>query len=177
MSFIMDLLDRNLEAKSKIYKDPSLSYVFLMNNSRYMVQKTKDTKLGTILGDVLIQKYTTKVRQHHKNYQRNSWSKVLECLKLDNNDSMQPNEVENSMKKKLKSFNMLFGEICRVQRSWFICDKHLKREIIISIVKLLLPSYAKFIRRFQRVLQPGKNAYKYVKYNMEDIATGLDNLF
>jgi len=162
MSFIMELLDRNLEAKSKIYKDPSLSYVFLMNNSRYMVQKTKDSELGTILGDVLIQKHTTKVRQHHMNYQRNSWSKVLECLKLDNIDSMHLNEVASSMKKKLKSLNMLFGEICRVQPSWFICDKHLKKEIIISIVKILLPSYAKFIRRFQRVLQLGKNANKYI---------------
>jgi hypothetical protein len=90
---------------------------------------------------------------------------------------MQPNEEANSMEKKLKSFNMLFEKICRVQSSWFIFDKHLKREIITSIVKVLLPAYAKFIRRFQRVLQLGKNADKFIKYEMEDIATGLDDLF
>jgi hypothetical protein len=148
-----------------------------MNNCRYIVLHIKDTELGSILGNAVIQKHTAKGRQHHANYQRNSWNKVLEFLKLDSNASMQPNEEANSMEKKLKSFNMLFEKICRVQSSWFIFDKHLKREIITSIVKLLLPAYAKFIRRFQRVLQLGKNADKFIKYEMEDIATGLDDLF
>jgi hypothetical protein len=177
MGLIMELLDRNLEAKSKIYEDPTLCHVFLMNNCRYIVLHIKDSELGSILGNAVIQKHTAKVRQHHANYQRNSWNKVLEFLTLDGNASMQPNEEANSMEKKLKSFNMLFEKICRVQSSWFIFDKHLKREIITSIVKVLLPAYAKFIRRFQRVLQLGKNADKFIKYEMEDIATGLDDLF
>ncbi|TKY56547.1 Exocyst complex component EXO70B1 [Spatholobus suberectus] len=33
MGWIMKLLESNLKAKSKIYKDPALFYVFLMNNS------------------------------------------------------------------------------------------------------------------------------------------------
>ncbi|KAK2376576.1 exocyst complex component EXO70B1 [Trifolium repens] len=177
MGLIMELLDRNLEAKSKIYEDPTLCYVFLMNNCRYIVLHIKGGELGSILGDAVIQKHTAKGRHYHANYQRNSWNKVLEFLTLDGNASMQPNEEASSMKEKLNSFNMLFEKICRVQSSWFIFDKHLKRKIITSIVKLLLPAYAKFIRRFQRVLQLGKNADKFIKYEMEDIATGLDDLF
>jgi len=34
-----------------------------MNNCLYIVQATKNSELETILGDVLIQKHTTKVRQ------------------------------------------------------------------------------------------------------------------
>ncbi|PNX72097.1 exocyst complex component, partial [Trifolium pratense] len=146
IGLIMELLNRNLEAKSKIYKDPTLCYVFLMNNCRYILLHIKDSELGSILGDAVIQKHTAKVRLHHANYQSNSWNKMLEFLKLDTNASMQPNEEANSMKMKLKSFNMHFEKICRVQSSWFIFDKHLKREIITSIVKDLLPAYAKFIR-------------------------------
>ncbi|XP_061338669.1 exocyst complex component EXO70B1-like [Gastrolobium bilobum] len=63
MDWIMELMESNLEAKSRIYKDPALCYVFFMNNDRYIVQKTKDGELGTLLGDDWIRKHTAKVRQ------------------------------------------------------------------------------------------------------------------
>ncbi|MQL05446.1 exocyst complex component EXO70, partial [Escherichia coli] len=69
MDWIMELLESNLEAKSKIYRDSALSYVFLMNNGRYIVQKAKDSELGTLLGDDWIRKHTAKVRQYHVHYQ------------------------------------------------------------------------------------------------------------
>ncbi|XP_058758455.1 exocyst complex component EXO70B1-like [Vicia villosa] len=84
MDWIMELLDSNLEAKSRIYKDPALCY--------------------------------------------------------ENSGSVPPNAIAKSMKEKLKSFNALFDELCRVQSSWFIFDEQLKEEIRISIEKLLLPA-------------------------------------
>lgn len=50
MDWIMEQLESNLEANSKIYKDTALCYVFLMKNVKYIVQKTKDSELGTLLG-------------------------------------------------------------------------------------------------------------------------------
>lgn len=35
ISYVIELLDTNLETKSTHYKDPSLRYIFLMNNNRY----------------------------------------------------------------------------------------------------------------------------------------------
>jgi len=72
MDWIMELLESNLEAKSKSYRDPALCYIFLMNNCSYIVQKTEDSELETILGDVVIQKHTAKVRQYREHYQRSS---------------------------------------------------------------------------------------------------------
>ncbi|PNX85186.1 exocyst complex component, partial [Trifolium pratense] len=69
MDWIMELLESNLEAKSKIYKDPALCYVFLMNNCRYIVQKAEDSELGSLLGDDWIKKHTAKIRQYHVQYQ------------------------------------------------------------------------------------------------------------
>jgi len=113
MGLIIEILERNLEVKSEIYKDPALCYVFLMNNCCYIVRKTENNELGTILGDDQIQKHTAKVRQHHEKYQRSHG--VLDFVKLDNNGPMQPNEVAKSMKNNLKSFNMVFEEICSIQ--------------------------------------------------------------
>lgn len=38
---IMEMLDASLEAKSNLYRDPSLHDIFLMNNGRYILQKSK----------------------------------------------------------------------------------------------------------------------------------------
>ncbi|KAJ1386246.1 Exocyst complex component Exo70 [Sesbania bispinosa] len=177
MDWIMELLESNLEAKSKIYKDPALCYVFLMNNGRYIVQKSKDSELGTLLGDDWIRKHTAKVRQYHVHYQRSSWNKVLGILKLDSNGSVPPNAVAKSMKEKLKSFNMMFEDICRVQSSWFVFDEQLREEIRISLEKILLPAYGNFIGRFQSVPELGKHADKYIKYGTEEIEARLNDLF
>jgi len=177
MGVIVELLEINLEAKAKMYKDPALCHLFLMNNCCYIVQKIKNSELETILGDFLIQKHTVKVRQHHENYQRSSWNKVLDFLKLDNNGTMQPKEIAKSMKNNLKSFNEVFGEICRVQSEWFVFDEKLKEEIKISIAKTLLPAYGNFIERFQSSPELHQHAEKYIKYGVEDIKAGLGDLF
>lgn len=116
------------ECRDGLHYDPTLCHLFLMNNCLYIVQTTKNSELETILGGVMIQKHTTKVRQHHESYRRSSWNKVLDFLKLDNNVPMQPNEVAKSMKNNLKSFNMVFGEICSVQSAWFVFDELLRKK-------------------------------------------------
>ncbi|KAL6189165.1 hypothetical protein ACLB2K_040555 [Fragaria x ananassa] len=60
MAWIIELLESNLEAKSKIYRDSALCYVFMMNNGRYIVQKVKDSELGSLLGDDWIRKHSAK---------------------------------------------------------------------------------------------------------------------
>ncbi|KAF4375640.1 hypothetical protein F8388_011629 [Cannabis sativa] len=175
MAWIMELLESNLEAKSKIYKDPALCSVFMMNNGRYIVQKVRDSELGSLLGDDWIRKHTAKVRQFHTNYQRSSWNKVLGLLKMD--PSVAPNVAARSMKEKLKLFNQNFEEICKNQYTWIIFDEQLKEELKISINKLLLPPYQSFIGRFQNVPELGRNAEKHIKYDVEDIEGRINELF
>ncbi|KAG8371534.1 hypothetical protein BUALT_Bualt13G0097900 [Buddleja alternifolia] len=131
MAWIMELLESNLEAKSKVYRDSALCSVFMMNNGRYIVQKVKDNELGALLGDDWIRKHTAKVRQYHVNYQRSSWSKVLGVLKVDNN-STSPNGASKNLREKLKLFNSYFEEICKTQSSWIIFDEQLRDELRIQ---------------------------------------------
>ncbi|OIW16482.1 hypothetical protein TanjilG_32152 [Lupinus angustifolius] len=178
MDWIMELLQTNLEAKSKIYKDTALSYVFLMNNGRYIVQKVKDSELGTLLGDDWIRKHTAKVWQYHVQYQRSSWNKVLGILKLDNsNGSMGANGFAKTIKEKMKLFNTQFEEICKVQCTWFVFDEQLREEIRISLEKILLPVYGNFIVRFRSVPELDKLGDKYIRYGTEDIEAKINELF
>ncbi|XP_071737981.1 exocyst complex component EXO70B1 [Rutidosis leptorrhynchoides] len=176
MAWIMEVLESNLEAKSKIYRDPALSSVFMMNNGRYIVKKVKDDELGLLLGDDWVRKHTAKVRQYHVNYQRSSWNKILNALKWDNSN-LSPNVASKSMKEKLKIFNSQFEEICRTQSAWAIFDEQLKEELKLSVGGTLLPAYRNFIGRFHNIQDIGKYAEKHVKFSVEDVEARIDDLF
>lgn len=172
MAWIMELLESNLEVKSKVYKDPALCYVFLMNNGRYMVQKVKNSDLGLLLGEDWIRKHNAKVRQYHSNYQRSSWNKVIGMLKVDNN-----NTTAGAMKEKLKQFNLQMDEMWKAQSRWVVFDEQLREELRISVGRLLLPAYGNFIGRFQNLPEMGKHADKYIKYGVEDVEARISELF
>nr|XP_025626451.1 exocyst complex component EXO70B1 [Arachis hypogaea] len=178
---IMDLLESNLEAKSKFYKDLALCSVFMMNNLRYIVQKAKTSELGPVLGDDWIRKHTAKIRRFHVSYQRSSWSKVVGFLKVTSEVTMAAGSsvvVEvKAMKEKLKMFNLHFEEICRVQSHWVVFDEQLREEIRIALEKILLPAYGSFIGRFHNVPELSKYVDKYVKYGVDDIGDRLNDLF
>ncbi|KAL7124710.1 hypothetical protein ABFS83_14G067000 [Erythranthe nasuta] len=177
MEWIMELLESNLEAKSKTYRDSALCSVFMMNNGRYIVQKVRDNDLGVLLGDDWVRKHTAKVRQYHVNYQRSSWSKVLGVLKLDNNFSASPNRGSKNLKEKLKLFNSYFEEICKTQSSWVIFDDQLREELRSSISVALCNAYRNFIARLQSVPDISKNADRYIRYRVEDIEARINELF
>ncbi|KAF2596946.1 hypothetical protein F2Q68_00007894 [Brassica cretica] len=178
MSWIMELLESNLEVKSKVYKDPALCYLFLMNNGRYIVQKVKDGDLGSLLGEDWIRKHNAKVRQYHSSYQRSAWNKMLGLLKVDNTAAGM-NGLGKNMKEKLKQFNVQFDETCKVHSTWVVFDEQLREELRISLARLLLPAYRNFIGRFQNLgdLGKGKNPDKYIKYGVEDIEACINELF
>lgn len=175
MAWMMELLESNLEAKSKIYKDPALSSVFIMNNGRYIVQKVKDSELGSLLGEDWIRKHSAKIRQYRVNYQRNSWSKVLGVLKLDSS-SLSPNVASKTLKERLKLFNMYFDAICKTQSTWVIFDEQLREELRISVAGNLSPAYRNFLGRLQSVPEAGQME-KHIKYSGEDLEARINELF
>ncbi|WJX63681.1 hypothetical protein P8452_48538 [Trifolium repens] len=176
MEGTMELLESILASKSGKYVDESLRHFFMMNNWRYLEVANKRIELHPIFGDDWFQRNRIKVQQKLELYQRESWDKVLEFLKLDIiNDSMEINCAIDLMKEKLRLFNMHFTETCRIQCTWSVHDEKLRGEIISSLKNILLPAYGIFIGKFQDFLKD--KAYKYIEYGMFDIHDVLDNLF
>lgn len=177
LTWIMELLESNLEAKSKVYKDAALGSVFMMNNGRYIVQKVKDNELGSLLGDDWIRKHISKVRQHHVKYQRSSWGKLLSFLKVDHSSSGYSNGASKTLREQLKMFNACFDEICKNQSSWTIFDEQLKEELKISVLGHLSPAYRNFIGRVHAFGDVGKHADRRIRYSLEDIEARINDLF
>ncbi|RWR80061.1 Exocyst complex protein Exo70 [Cinnamomum micranthum f. kanehirae] len=161
LMMVMDLLDSNLESKSKLYKDPSLSYIFLMNNGRYIMQKVKGSaEILNLLGDTWRRKRSSDLRQYHKNYQRETWSKVLGCLKDEGLQQGKGSIVKPLLKERFKSFNSMIDDIRKTQSLWVVCDEQLQSELRVSITAVVIPAYRSFLGRFQQYLSPGRQTQK-----------------
>ncbi|PKA51624.1 hypothetical protein AXF42_Ash002991 [Apostasia shenzhenica] len=174
---MMELLHANLDAKSKLYKDLALTSIFLMNNGRYIVQKIKGSpEINQLLGDTWCRKRSSDLRQYHKNYQRETWSKVLACFK-DEGLTVRGSVTKPVLKERFKSFNSMLEEIHKTQSAWVVSDEQLQSELRVSISAVVVPAYRSFLGRFSQYLDPGRQTEKYIKFWPEDLETYIDELF
>lgn len=174
---VMDLLDSNLEAKSKLYKDVALSSIFMMNNGRYILQKIKGSpEINACMGDTWCRRRSSELRQYHKNYQRETWSRLLSILTHEGLSS-HGKVMKPVLKERFKSFNAMFDEIHKTQSTWVVSDEQLQSELRVSISAVVIPAYRSFLGRFAQVFDAGRQTEKYVKFQPEDIETYIDELF
>ncbi|CAF1884623.1 hypothetical protein Bca4012_047837 [Brassica carinata] len=157
---IMDFLDGNMEAKSKLYKDIPLSCIFMMNNGRYIVQKIKGSaEIHEVMGDTWCRRRSSELRNYHKSYQRETWGKLLGFLGheglMHNGKIVKPN-----LKERFKSFNATFDEIHKTQTTWVVNDEQLQSELRVSITAVMIPAYRAFMARFGQYLDPGRQTEK-----------------
>ncbi|KAG0466280.1 hypothetical protein HPP92_017860 [Vanilla planifolia] len=83
IAWIMEVLQGNLEAKAKAYREPALSCIFLMNNGRYMMQKVRDSsELTALMGEEWIRRQAARERRWASEYQKSTWSKVRDSSEL-----------------------------------------------------------------------------------------------
>ncbi|XP_061359776.1 exocyst complex component EXO70C2-like [Gastrolobium bilobum] len=174
---VMELLDSSLEGKAKLYRDVALSNFFMMNNGRYILQKIKaSSEMSKVMGDTWCRKRSSELRTYHKNYQRETWNRVLTCLTHEGL-SVHGKVQKPVLKERFKSFNALFDEIHRTQSQWVVKDEQLQSELRVSISAVVIPAYRSFLGRFAQILDPGRQTEKYIKYQPEDIETYVDELF
>lgn len=171
-------LDTNLESKSWMYKDISLRYVFLMNNGRYILQKVRaSTELHEVMGDNWCRRRSTVVRQFHKNYQRETWIRLLHALSHEG-ILVNGGKVNKSLlKERFKNFNSMFEDIHKTQSTWVVSDEQLQSELRIAISAVVIPAYRSFLGRFKQYFESSKQVEKYIKYQPEDIETLIEGLF
>ncbi|KAK8613291.1 hypothetical protein V6N13_101058 [Hibiscus sabdariffa] len=174
---VMDLLDANIEMKSKLYKSLSLRYIFLMNNGRYILQKIKEsTEIHGMMCHSWLRKRSSEIRRNHKMYQRETWSNVLQTL---NHEGVQVNgKVSKAiLKERFKNFNILFDEILKTQSNWVVNDEQLKSELKVSISSVMIPTYRSFVGRYQSYFYNSKQSGKFIKYQPEDMEELIEQLF
>ncbi|KAL0905504.1 hypothetical protein M5K25_023928 [Dendrobium thyrsiflorum] len=186
---IMQALQSNLDGKSKQYKDPALTYLFIMNNIHYMVRSVRRSEAKDLLGDDWVQRHRRIVQQNANQYKRVAWAKILQSLSVQGQSSSGGSVPAGSdggnssgvsratIKERLKSFNMQFEELHQRQSQWTVPDPELRESLRLAVAEVLLPAYRSFIKRFGPLIDSGKNPQKYVRYTPEDLERMLGEFF
>ncbi|CAD5195956.1 unnamed protein product [Musa acuminata subsp. malaccensis] len=188
---IMQALQSNLDNKSKQYKDPALTYLFLMNNIHYMVRSLSRSEAKDILGDDWVQRHRRIVQQNANQYKRVAWAKVypitlsIQGLTPSGSSSALGSEGANNSgvsrasikESRFKSFNVQFEELHQRQSQWTVPDQELREYLRLAIAEVLLPAYRSYIKRFGPLVENGKNPLKYIRYTPEDLERMLSEFF
>ncbi|XP_006644753.1 exocyst complex component EXO70E2-like [Oryza brachyantha] len=174
---ITAILEENLEAGSRLYRDDRLRNIFMMNNIYYMVQKVRNSELKTFLGDDWIRVHIRKFQQQAMSYERVSWSQVLSYLSDDGLCAAGDGASRKIIKEKFKNFNMSFEEAYRIQTGWSVPDDQLREDVRISISLKIIQAYRTFMGRYYSRLDGIKHRERYIKYKPEDLEKLLLDLF
>ncbi|XXG65111.1 hypothetical protein AAC387_Pa05g2898 [Persea americana] len=187
---IMQALQTNLDGKSKQYKDPALTQLFLMNNIHYMVRSVRRSEAKDLLGDDWVQRHRRIVQQHANQYKRVAWVKILQSLAAQGLtssggsgssagvDGGNSSGVSRAMvKDRLRMFNMQFEELHQRQSQWTVPDPELRESLRLAVAEVLLPAYRSFIKRFGPLVESGKNPQKYIRFTAEDLDRMLGEFF
>lgn len=180
ISRLGQVLQANLEGKAKLYRDPALTHLFLMNNIHYVVQKVKSSEVRALLGDIWVRRQAGMVRQAAASYQRAGWTKVLSCLRdegLHNKSGLSSSVSRQVLKDRFKNFNTIFDEVHRTQSQWVVLDPMLRDELRIFIADKVLPAYRAFLGRYGHYIETGRHPDKYIKYTVEDLEMAIGEFF
>ncbi|KAI3995363.1 hypothetical protein MKX01_032165 [Papaver californicum] len=166
-----------LDGKAELFKDVSLSYLFLTNNLHFIVSKVRTSNLSFLLGEDWISKQEMKVKQYASNYERLGWEKVLSVLSPVNS---MGNASQDDMNNLLKRFSSAFEEVYRTQSSWIVPDSKLRNEIKVSICSKHLPLYRSLFDKYRVTLQGEQRSLgdsSSVKFSPDDLGNYLSDLF
>ncbi|KAH7446563.1 hypothetical protein KP509_01G062100 [Ceratopteris richardii] len=184
---IMSALQTSLEEKSKLYNDPALAHVFMMNNVHYIVKCVRRYETNQVLGEDWVQRHRRIVQQHAQNYKRVAWAKVLQSLSVQGltssgsgvgfDGSMSTGVSRTLLKERFKTFNVQFEELYQRQRQWSVPDSELRESLRLAVAEVLLPAYRSFLKRFGSYVEGGKNAQKFIKFTPDELDGMLGELF
>ncbi|XP_010253358.1 PREDICTED: exocyst complex component EXO70B1-like [Nelumbo nucifera] len=162
-----------LDGKAELYKDVSLSYLFLANNLQYVVSKVRTSNLRYLLGEDWISNHEAMVKQYAASYERMGWNNVFSALP-ENPGAVASKE---EAKEHFKRFSSAFEEAYRKQSSWVVTDGRLRDEIKLSIAKKLVPAYRELYDRYRIALSDEKNVHGVVRFAPDDLGNYLSDLF
>ncbi|GAB4860290.1 hypothetical protein Ancab_011771 [Ancistrocladus abbreviatus] len=166
-SMILLLLCK-LDNKGKHYSDVALSYLYLMNNLHYIVNKVRNSNLEHLLGKPWLEKHEDKVRQYAMKFERIGWGKVISAL-----DGEQ--HTEQAAEECFVKFNAAFDEAYRKQNEWVVADRNLRDEIKVAVAKKVVPKYREKYEKWRGLLSSG-DGESVVKFAPEDLENYMSDL-
>ncbi|KAM0953269.1 putative exocyst complex component Exo70, cullin repeat-like-containing domain superfamily [Dioscorea sansibarensis] len=169
ISWLVFVLLCKLDGKAEAYKHVGQSYLFLVNNIHYIVNKISESELKEILGDEWLQRHSAKARHYMGHYERLVWATVAAAIPAVGVATAA--EAGESM----KAFNAAFEEASRNQGEWVVVDKTARDEVRASAVRMVVPAYRGLYWRCRELLRGGA-ASAVVRYSPDDVRNRIEEL-
>ncbi|KAK3410039.1 hypothetical protein EUGRSUZ_J02092 [Eucalyptus grandis] len=163
-AWLVLVLLSKLDAKAERYKDVALSYLFLANNLRYVVDKVARSSLRHLLGEQWMAKHESKVKLYATNYERMGWSKVFASL-ADPSVEISSGHAKESLRK----FDAALEEVQTKQAGWAVPDQKLRDVIASSPAEKLKPAY----RRLYDGCPRGDPAVKFTPDDLDNYLASM----
>ncbi|XP_052154476.1 exocyst complex component EXO70B2-like [Oryza glaberrima] len=125
-------LEDQLEKKSKSFSDPSLRYLFLLNNSYFVREDFLEPGNCVYI-------LTLKFMQYQEKYMLASWEPVMCCLQ----DKMPLWFPKHSLQ--LARFKSEFQKTCRRQKLWKVPNPRLRQKLRKAIVDKVIIGYKRYL--------------------------------
>ncbi|XP_039136742.1 exocyst complex component EXO70H1-like [Dioscorea cayenensis subsp. rotundata] len=159
-----------LDSKAGIYKEGSMTYLFLANNLWFISRKVKESKLGFILGEEWVAQQAATARQHAGNYQRAAWGRTTAVAAAAEGVAGAEEAWE-----KVRAFNVAFEETMRSQGECVIADAELREEVRASIAGSIVPGYRILYDKCCEAREPAMSVARY--YSPDDVWIRVSGLF
>uniref|UniRef100_A0A8C5SJW8 Exocyst complex component 7 n=1 Tax=Laticauda laticaudata TaxID=8630 RepID=A0A8C5SJW8_LATLA len=151
---VLGNLQLNLLSKSKVYEDPALSAIFLLNNYNYILkslEKSELIQLVAVTQKTAERSYRELIEQQILTYQC-SWLKVTDYISDKNLPVFQPgvklkDKERQVVKERFKGFNDGLEELCKIQKAWAIPDTEQRDNIRHAQKTIVEETYATFLNR------------------------------
>ncbi|CAG8728685.1 5635_t:CDS:2, partial [Racocetra persica] len=146
---VLDCLAQSLDSKSKQYKKPALTAIFLLNNYYYILKSIR-TQFMSVLDPEVESKFDKMVKKWNDAYQ-DTWKPCFSNL-MDYTwvrggalkTTLGSNEKQ-TVKEKFKNFNTEFDELYKVHKGYAMPDLELRSQVIRDIRAVLIPMYNRFL--------------------------------
>ncbi|KAJ4915305.1 exocyst subunit exo70 family protein H6 [Raphanus sativus] len=141
LAWLILVLLCKIDAKSRLYSDAALSYLFLANNLHYVLIKVRTSNLQVVLGDDWVANHEVKVTQYLEKYEKMAWGDVITSLPGVSTAAAEAEEA-------LRRFNKAFEEAYKKHKNWVVPDPKLRDEIKASIASKLIAGYTGFYKKY-----------------------------
>ncbi|XP_020593062.1 exocyst complex component EXO70B1-like [Phalaenopsis equestris] len=175
IAWIMEVLQGNLRTKARVYREPALSCIFLMNNCRYMMQKvSSSSEMLMLLGEDWPRRQAALERQWAAKYQKSSWGKVTAVLRIDG-DNLPTADV---MRERLGMVDVYLEETRQSQMDWVVADEGLRKELRVAAARIVLPAYRSFLEVYRVLVEGRRNGEKNLRHHSaREVGMKINELF
>ncbi|PKA63268.1 hypothetical protein AXF42_Ash017736 [Apostasia shenzhenica] len=159
IAWLLLLLLCKLDHKAEFYSDVSLSYLFLANNVKYVVNRVRASRLKMVVGERWAARHEERAWHYAESFVRLLWGPPASVV-----------SVGEANWEAVLAFNRTFEEAARIYEDQVVVDSGMREELLATVEEMMTPAY-ELLRRQARAASPG------VRYSPPDIRVRLKQLF